>query len=77
MSRIKDWGGDISFRIVDPTRYNDVSKLLYSNFLTDEPMCKALNLIEKEGMKIKDLDDFILHGLSEVNLITNIFKADN
>ena len=54
---------DISFRIVDQSRYEEILDLLYTNFHTDEPMSKAVQMIDREGTRNKVLDDFALDGL--------------
>jgi len=37
---------NIHYRIVPPTRYEDVIRLLYGSFFTDEPMSKCLGLTD-------------------------------
>ena len=59
---------DISFRIVDQSRYEEILNLLYTNFHSDEPMSKAVQMIDREGTRNKVLDDFALHGLVQVRL---------
>ena len=57
---------DISFRIVDQSRYPEIIELLYANFHPDEPMSKAVGMVKDSQERNKTLDDFALHGLSQV-----------
>ena len=57
---------DVSFRIVDQSRYPEILKLLYINFHTDEPMSRALGIIEDKDLRIPVLDKFALDGLKQV-----------
>ncbi len=57
---------DISFRIVDQSRYPEIMKLLYSNFHTDEPMSKTVGMIDAQGSSVQVLDEFTLNGLKQV-----------
>ena len=59
---------DISFRIVDQSRYEEILQLLYTNFHSDEPMSKAVQMIDREGTRNKVLDEFALQGLVQVSL---------
>ena len=58
---------DISFRIADQSRYEEILQLLYTNFHSDEPMSKAVQMIDREGTRNKVLDDFALQGLVQVS----------
>lgn len=57
---------DISFRIADQSRYPEILNLLYKNFHTDEPMSKAVGMIDGDGTRVPVLDDFALNGLTQV-----------
>jgi len=56
---------DISFRIVDQSRYSEILDLLYTNFHTDEPMSKAVGMIKDPSDKNPTLDEFALDGLKQ------------
>ena len=66
---------DVSFRIVDQSRYPEILKLLYINFHTDEPMSKAVGIIENKDVRIPVLDKFALDGLKQVLLETYAAKT--
>lgn len=57
---------DISFRIVDQSRYPEIMNLLYENFHTDEPMSKTVGMIDEQNSRVPVLDDFTLYGLAQV-----------
>lgn len=55
---------NIDYRIASPGHYEDVVKLLYANFFTDEPMSRSLKLTD--GVKRDPvLDEFVFAGLKE------------
>lgn len=55
---------NIHYRIVPPSRYEDVIRLLYGSFFTDEPMSKCLGLTD--GIRRDPiLDEFVYAGLEE------------
>lgn len=58
---------DISFRIVDPSRYEDILEVLYANFHTDEPMSKAVGIIKDPKERNPVLDQFALDALHQVS----------
>lgn len=55
---------DITFRIVDQSRYPEVLELLYANFHPDEPMSRALN-IYSGNHRVPAIDEYTLNGLKE------------
>ena len=64
-----DGFSDISFRIVDQSRYPEILKLLYANFHPDEPMSRAVGMVDGSKQTNPILDDFALNGLKQVNSI--------
>ena len=60
---------DVSFRIVDQSRYPEILKLLYANFHPDEPMSRAVGMVDGSKQTNPILDDFALNGLKQVNSI--------
>ncbi|XP_059082292.1 uncharacterized protein LOC131879858 [Tigriopus californicus] len=55
---------DITFRIVDQSRYPEVLELLYANFHPDEPMSRALNIYSGDH-RVPAIDEYTLNGLKE------------
>jgi hypothetical protein len=69
---------DISFRIVDQSRYPEIMNLLYENFHTDEPMSKTVGMIDEQNSRVPVLDDFTLYGLAQnLSIMAIDPKTDN
>ena len=55
---------DLSFRIVDQSRYQEVLDLLYANFHQDEPMSRALKIYDGVN-RVPEADQYALDALTQ------------
>ena len=51
---------------MDQSRYPEILKLLYANFHPDEPMSRAVGMVDGNQTTNPILDDFALNGLKQV-----------
>ena len=55
---------------MDQSRYPEILKLLYANFHPDEPMSRAVGMVDGNQTTNPILDDFALNGLKQVSTKT-------